>query len=530
MAGRMAWVGCLAILGCSGSSGSPPPGSITPTTTGPDQLFVEPPTLELNPDPAAPLIGALRARTLRPATLEVTIEVAGRQLVRTSDAPATEHALTLLGFRADRTHTIWITAVEATARTPWPEPLSLTTAPLPPDFPSLSLVESRPEREPGVDLFHVDAPDPQPEYAIVTDSDGEVVWYYAAGKSVNHVLQLSSGNLMYMPDRYWIEEIDLWGRTVRRFKSQLDPSPAPTDVQVPTLGFHHDVLELPSGNLLALGIELRHAEDYPASERIAGPTEASWVAYDRVVEFQPDGTLVHDLPLADVLDPLRIGHESVQGRWWSSFAGFEVKDWAHSNAIFLVPGTDRLLVSLRNQDAVIQLSYPDGALDWILAPPENWTEAHQPYLLSPVGAQTRQPYHQHAIKWTSDGTLLLFDNGNYQASAYQPPIPGSAVDSRAVELLVDPVAGTFEQVWQWDRLPEPNFSPGLGNVQLLPQTGHVLITYGAVGGDEAYDARVIEVDRGSAEVVFDLAVDQGHGRIYRAVRLPSLYPDGTPIH
>ncbi len=529
----------LCLVGCTGPGDKPgDDASTAPTSeTGqigdltPAGLFRQIPTVEMNGYFAAPLIGSLRVQTTRPATIRATISVDDKQVVRTSEAPATDHDLTLLGFRPDRTHQIEVVAIEGGAEVPWREPLTVTTDPLPPDFPSLSLVQTSDAREPGVDLFHVDAsPDSVPEYIVALDADGMVVWYYAAEKNVNHVLQLSSGNLMYMPDRYWIEEIDLWGRTTRSFKSDIDPSPDPDDIRVPTMGFHHDVIELPNGNFLALGIDLEQRADYPASETVPGTTEPTWVAYDRVVEFQPDGAVVGQIRLQEVFDPLRVGYESVEGSWWTGFAGFEVKDWAHANSLTFDPDRSTLLVSLRHQDAVAQLTYPLGEIEWILAPPANWAPSFLPQLLSPADDQSRYPYHQHAAKWTPDGTLILFDNGNYQASAYEPPTPGSAIDSRAVEFRVDPVAGTFEQIWSWDALPEPNFSSGLGNVQVLPQTGHVLITYGAAGGDPAYDARVVEVDKATGAIVHDLAVDAGSGRIYRAVRLPSLYADGTPIH
>ena len=186
-------------------------------------------------------------------------------------------------------------------------------------------------------------------------------------------------------------------------------------------------------------------------------------------------------------------------------------------------------MSLRHQDAVANIDYTTGALRWILAPEPNWRPDLLPYVLTPTGAAYRQHYHQHAANFGPDGTITMFDNGNYQASAYEPAVPASQIDSRAVEYRIDEQGGTVEQVWEWGALGEPNFSAGLGNVQLLPDTGNVLVTYGAAGGGSGYDARVVEVDKPTGDVVFDFAVRAPSGRIYRAVKLPTPYADGTRI-
>ena len=59
--------------------------------------------------------------------------------------------------------------------------------------------------------------------------------------------------------------------------------------------------------------------------------------------------------------------------------------------------------------------------------------------------------------------------------------------------------------------------------------GHVLVTHGSVvdPATDEYSARVIEVERGGGEIVFDLRVlvdERGGWRTYRAEHLDTLYP------
>ncbi|MBX2797746.1 MAG: aryl-sulfate sulfotransferase [Myxococcales bacterium] len=490
-----------------------------------ETLFVEPPRVWMNDFFAAPLAGQLLARSVEDVALQVDI-VSPHATQRLTGPLGTEHAIDLWGFRAGADHRIEVTVRTETDELLWPQVSTVTTEPLPPDFPRLEVLHTTDRRTPGLDLFHVDAePDDRPEYIVVLDGRGDVVWYFAARSAVNHVVQLSSGDLVYMPDRYWMEQIDLFGRSVRSYRSRITPTADPMDLPVDHTAFHHDVVELPSGNLLALGIELVDQPAYPDSEEVPGQTAPARVAYDTLVEVDDAGTVVNEIGLVDVLDPLRVGRDAVQGTWWTSFAGTEIRDWGHANSVAYDADSSSVLVSLRHQDAVAKLSYPTGELDWILAPSANWTEPLVDRVLRPAGA-TRLPYHQHHATWTSADTVLMFDNGNHQASAFEPPVGGGAIDSRAVEFRIDAARGTFTQIWGFDDLPESNFSPGLGGAQALP-TGHVWITYGAAGGGSAYDARLLEVDRITSEVVHDVALLRGEGRIYRAVRVDGLGPSAA---
>ncbi|MEZ4237953.1 MAG: aryl-sulfate sulfotransferase [Myxococcota bacterium] len=175
----------------------------------------------------------------------------------------------------------------------------------------------------------------------------------------------------------------------------------------------------------------------------------------------------------------------MRGTYWEDFpqwTGQDVKDWSHGNAVSYDPSTDVLLAGLRHQDAVVGLARATGGdVQWILAPPANWGAAWAPLLLQPAGPGDVQPYHMHGAKFTPAGTIVLFDNGNNRASAYEPPVSGFDNYSRAMEIAVDPVARTWRTVWTFgEDLVPPQYSGSLGDVDVLVETDHVLVTFGNV--------------------------------------------------
>ena len=102
-----------------------------------------------------------------------------------------------------------------------------------------------------------------------------------------------------------------------------------------------------------------------------------------------------------------------------------------------------LAAPLRHQDAVVEFERTTGELSWILAPDVGWSGTLRNKLLRPQGADFRQPYHQHAAALALDGQLLMFDNRNYEASAFQDPTPGAEIDSRAVAFTVDELGHSY---------------------------------------------------------------------------------------
>ena len=185
-----------------------------------------------------------------------------------------------------------------------------------------------------------------------------------------------------------------------------------------------------------------------------------------------------------------------------------------------------------------------GQLRWILGPPANWGPAWQPYLLKPVGTPFVWQYAQHSPILTPQGTLILFDNGNFRASPFDPGVPDANNYSRAVEYSINEQTMEVSQVWEYGRtnVAERLYTDHEGNAELLPQTGNVLMDFGAVSyvngvapsqyGPSATMARITEVTHDPVpQIVFDLAISTYANTntsykdcsVYRCHRIPDLY-------
>jgi hypothetical protein len=405
------------------------------------------------------------------------------------------------------------------------------TAPLPEDFPPIEVKVSEPSRmEPGLTVFPVSRWYPGGQdigygLAVAVDESGEIVWYYRTDHMVSDLNFTERGTIQYQSRRSLVE-MDVLGNIVETWYASglVDQVPAGT-VPVATDLFHHEITELPSGELLTLGTEIRSFEDYPQSttdplnER--GPAT---LVGDIAIQFRRDGSIVQEWKLLDILDPYRLTHGSL-GAFYdlNDYAHVEggTKDWSHANALVVDPRDDNLIISARHQETVFKIDRATGQLMWILSDPGGWSGRWEQYLLKPEG-DIVWPYHQHSPTITSRDTLLLFDNGNYKS--IPPRRPRAAVDnySRVVEYEIDEEAMTIRQVWAYGEAEDERFyTPFLGDVDPLPLTGNILVTAGgfvvnAEGlqidfpGGGWHTVRIQEMTPTTPpETVFEIVIDEG---------------------
>lgn len=525
--------------------------------SGDGPRLAEPPRFELSR--SVPLAGRLRFVTERPCRCVVELESAeGREPVPVDAARRTAHDIAVLGLRPDRDYRLRLT-ISDTEGTTAAEPIEFRTSPLPDDFPTLRLARSQPERiEPGVTLFSVfrwkdDVGSKTFGLFVAVDASGDVVWYYRVGSpaAALHVLPGGDFQFIHGQEPKNIRTINRLGETVREFRAVALESEVPEEViPVDVDTFHHDFAPLPDGGLFALTTEVRRLERFPRSvTRPRRGFAAAHVVGDVIVQVSPDGQVTERWPLLDRLDPLRVSYDSHDGFWNErAYAHIEggTKDWSHANAIVRDPRDGGIIVSLRHQDAVIKLDGETGDVRWILGTRAGWRPPLSRKVLRPTH-RIEWPFHQHGVKLTPRGTLLMYDNGNLRAIPPARATPPAASHSRAVEFEVDEEAMTVTQVWSYGGGPgeETFYSPFLCDADWLPQTGNILITDGArvtdddglpvntPPGDQQW-ARLLEVTYGEdPQVVWELIVDDRATRpdlgwsIYRAERLPGLYPNAT---
>ena len=526
--------------GGGGSDSLPPP-------------FTSEPQILMAPNPDTPLAGVLTVTTDVPTRVSLVVSDGEKSWTIDFDEFNTDHSLTVLGFRPGKTHTIEVSVIDGEGNeTTLDKKIKVTTDPLPPGFPPIKVVSTPAKMEPGVTIFPVRARGANTAFGdvlVAVDETGEVVWYHRLTNfGFGDIRRMANGDLLFVQNFDKIVEMDMLGNVVQEWYASLGAEGDPGSIQVAVKAFHHEVFEMGNGDFLTLSVETRPIDGFPTSDTDpTAPTETATVAGAVIVEFAPDGTIVNQWSLLDILDPLRIGYSSLGGFWNGMFpeAVDGTRDWSHGNAVIYDSSDDSIIVSVRHQDAVIKFSRATGELIWILGPPENWDPVgFGGFLFTPTEVnEFFWQYHQHAPMVTPDGNILMFDNGNFRATPFDPKLPAVDNFSRAVEYSIDETTMEITQVWEYGQFADETiYAPFIGDADFLPETGNVLIAFGGIAkdadgnqtdkiGQAKISVRLIEVTHTTpAEKVFDLSIVDDSPEVangwqtYRSERLPSLYP------
>jgi arylsulfate sulfotransferase len=513
--------------------------------------FTRTPTIRLNPNRTTPLVAVVDLATDEPTEVVLHVQSGGQDRdIEFSDMD-TSHSLTVLGLGPEAEHTVHVTVSDGNGNeTRWPDPLVVVTEPLPDDFPPIQLTTGDASMmEPGVTVFSVNRTGSDEVYSLLmaVDEVGDVVWFYRTDHSIADVRRIRNGHLLYESgvgaDADFIE-IDMAGNVVQKWhgSTRVDPDSAsiPIDVARP----HHEIFEMPTGNLLTLGAELRSVRSYPSSESDPDASLVTANVVDEVVaEFTREGAVVHRWSLLDILDPFRLGYGSLSEGRNSLFPDETVtRDWAHANAVIYDPSDDGYIVSLRHQDALVKIGRETGELIWILGNLEGWRGDWSGSLLLPDPFNMPWPYHTHAPALTPSGNLLVFDNGNFRVRPFRSKTPVGQSYSRVVEYAVDQEAKKVSEAWVYGGPGDESFySPLVGDADWMTETGNILVTDGGrvtdSDGRPTNDlqtglrwARIVEVTHATPPVkVFELIIrDESSPEtgwiVYRAERLTGLYP------
>ncbi len=474
--------------------------------------------------------------------LSVTTDVDSRVSVSVSDGVASwtrnfhdfsrTHAVPLAGFKPGRTNQIVVTVSDLSqnAHTTSP-PLVFVTPPLPADFPHSVVLHSEPDKmEPGYNLFIVQNRTAKTAYATIMDNLGEVVWYHPVPSQDVDVRQLGNGNLFIeeqKPANRFLE-INLLGEVVNTWS-------APTQYPVN----NHEGLVTDHGTILYLSDVSRVVSNFPSSGTDPqAPLVTATVDDNPVVELSAtNGALLNAWAPIDLLDPTRVTYLT-----YTFQTSFGV-DNEHANAVIEDKSDNSIIVSVRTQNAVFKFLRSTGQLKWILGPHANWAARFQPYLLNPVGTPFEWNYAQHAPELTPQHTLLLYDDGNFRASPFAPPVADQNNYSRAVEYNINESTMEISQVWDSSRASGDRiYTPAVGDADWLGKSGNILITYGLVSyvngvhpslySTNATMARIIEMTHDQIpHVVFDISFFDANNTqptfmgylCYRSDRIPDLY-------
>lgn len=470
----------------------------------------------------------------------VLVSSAGKETWETSRTSvySTSHEVAVVGLNANTQFMLTAKALTGENNISTADAGGFETGSLPPWIPDINLVTSIPERMWGrYTMFNISHM-PSLTYGIlVVDENGEVVWYHQNDTKLSEIELLKNGNIIYIyGPRAGVRIIDWLGRSVSEFSVQQLGIPA----------IHHEIMEMPNGNFLALRPELRTIPDERPSGNVReaegdgdlemaaeADLEMINVVGDAIIEITPNGVIVDSWSVWDYLDSSY--WRLTGGSFWDAiFPDYApTEDWTHGNGITYDASDDSMLVSLRNVDYILKIGRTSRQLVWRLGMNGDFELVGDDVWFG----------RQHAPELQPNGQILIYDNGYKFPNGGLPP-------ARAVEYQLDfsnPENPKAILVWDYPG-DEPYVAQILGDADRLPN-GNTLIGDGAFRVDEPMthsSGHVVEVSPGEdTEVVFEMFipaeitwVDDGQGgqtpqlgrdfTFYRADRLETLAPYQVP--
>ena len=305
---------------------------------------------------------------------------------------------------------------------------------------------------------------PAVESVVVIDTDGEVRW---VGTSAPSPATIFTANGFVVGS----------GNSTQMARLELDGEVDGFQVDDPgVLDFTHNIDPGKTGLLAEFDVQ--------------GEVDAT------VAEISPTGALIAGWKLGDLLS----AYMSAEGDDPTLFVRPGV-DWFHLNAATYDPRDDSVIVSSR-ENFVIKLDYATGTPIWILGDPTKYW-AHFPSLrakaLTVVGGGD-YPIGQHATSITSDGLLMLFNDGTPSLNQPQGAPAGQALSSSVVSAYeIDPVARTAREVWRYDHQPELS---SMFCSSAYQAGDSILVNYAM--SDNAANARIVGLDA-NRQPVFELS-------------------------
>ncbi len=168
-------------------------------------------------------------------------------------------------------------------------------------------------------------------------------------------------------------------------------------------------------------------------------------------------------------------------------------DYMHFNALAVDPKDNNFVLSFRNLDALIKLDRKNGEIIWILG-----GKGDQ------FGLSEEQQFHrQHKVSILSDGSILLFNNGNllpvapYPIVAEDDPIRNEKAETTIVKMKIDE---DHLKLVEYESFPTGRFSATRGSVQMLDEDKNIVLI--GWGSGENNDEHFTEVNLNSGEKLF----------------------------
>ena len=462
---------------------------------------IDSPNVILNPYGNSPLTALILFETNEEVSPTVTIVGKDENTTFTHTFNASqEHLLSIYGLYADYNNEV-IIEYEVDGET-ISKTVNIQTEELPDDFILPTRVEADKENLDNQLYFFTPS---SSGYTCAYDINGDVRWYltnYALWK----IDRLENGHLLVSTERlvnppYYMTglyEMDLLGKIY-------------VEYSLPG-GYHHDYYEMENGNLLIASDDFNNAK---------GTVEDYIVELDRET-----GEIVKTFDLKNVLNMSDGKSEN-----WTDY------DWFHNNSVWYDENTNSITLSGRHQDAVINIDYETGELNWIIGDPTNWSEEYQKYFFTPIGDDFEWQWSQHAAMITPEGYVFILDNGNNKSKIKEEYVPASESYTRGVMYKIDTDNMTIEQIWQYGKERGSDYySPYISDVDYLDANHYIVhsggIAYkdgevlnqpaGLAGADEL---KSITTELLNDEIIFEIELPTNNYRVEKM----DLYVDNEQL-
>ena len=440
---------------------------------------LESPNVVLNPYGNSPLTALVMFTTDEETEVEVTIKGKDKNSTFTHTfESAKEHYLPIYGLYANKENEVILKVGEES------KTLKIKTEALP-DNMALPISVTAKKDKLGNDLYFFTPS--SSGYTVAYDVNGDVRWYltnYALWK----VDRLENGNLLLSTERlvnspYYMTgmyEMTLLGKIVKEYS-------------LPG-GYHHDYYEMPNGNFL-----------------VASDNFSSGTVEDYIVEMDRNtGEIVKTFDLTKILNK-----EDGKSENWTQY------DWFHNNAVWYDEKTNSITLSGRHMDAVINLDYETGKLNWIIGDPTNWSEEYQKYFFTPVGDDFEWQWSQHAAMITPEGYVFILDNGNNKSKIESEYVPASKSYTRGVMYKIDTENMTIEQIWEYGKERGSSFySPYISDVDYLDKNHYIVHSGGIVSVDGKPSNQPAGLSTGEVKLTSD-TVELLNDEVIFEIKLPT---------
>ena len=440
---------------------------------------LESPNVVLNPYGNSPLTALVMFTTDEETEVEVTIKGKDKNSTFTHTfESAKEHYLPIYGLYANKENEVILKVGEES------KTLKIKTEALPDNMALPTSVTAKKDKL-GNDLYFFTPS--SSGYTVAYDVNGDIRWYltnYALWK----VDRLENGNLLLSTERlvnspYYMTgmyEMTLLGKIVKEYS-------------LPG-GYHHDYYEMPNGNFL-----------------VASDNFSSGTVEDYIVEMDRNtGEIVKTFDLTKILNK-----EDGKSENWTQY------DWFHNNAVWYDEKTNSITLSGRHMDAVINLDYETGKLNWIIGDPTNWSEEYQKYFFTPVGDDFEWQWSQHAAMITPEGYVFILDNGNNKSKIESEYVPASKSYTRGVMYKIDTENMTIEQIWEYGKERGSSFySPYISDVDYLDKNHYIVHSGGIVSVDGKPSNQPAGLSTGKVKLTSD-TVELLNDEVIFEIKLPT---------